>query len=66
MDSATQWTRTRIANPIQPTKRATHYLWQREVDGKVIFTVLSKDTQPGPNDGGYYSVEAALKIKGLL
>jgi hypothetical protein len=47
--------------------RGTHKVWTRRLeDGKQIFTVLPNDKEPGEDDGGYYSIDAALTQKGMM
>jgi hypothetical protein len=45
---------------------STHRIWSRLLDGEHIFTVLPDGKEPGPNDGGYRSIDAALRQKGML
>lgn len=44
----------------------THTLWSRLMNGEHIFTALRKGTTPAPDDGGYRSIDAALRQKGML
>lgn len=45
--------------------RGTHKMWTRVMSEKAIYTVLPNDKTPGPNDGGYASIDAALKVEGM-
>lgn len=45
--------------------RGTHKLWSRLFDGEHVFTVRPAGETPGANDGGYMSIDAALKVKGM-
>ena len=42
-----------------------YHVWSRMAEGIPIFLVLRADQTPGENDGGYTSIESALKTKGL-
>jgi hypothetical protein len=45
--------------------RNTHRLWWRLDNGQHLFLVLPLHITPADNDGGYYSIDAALKTKGM-
>lgn len=62
---AEQWEKVEASSDIQKYLRGTHTLWSRVVDGQYIFTVLPNGITPQPNDGGYYTISAALKTKGM-
>lgn len=61
----TSWERVVISAETAKYLRGTHDLWSRIADGEHIFTVLPKGTEPGANDGGYYDIASALKVKGM-
>jgi hypothetical protein len=46
--------------------RGTHSLWSRLMDGEHIFTVMRNGVTPRDGDGGYRSIDAALRQKGML
>jgi hypothetical protein len=47
------------------TNITTHTVWGRIADGERIFTALRNGVTPRDGDGGYYTIEAALRQKGL-
>ena len=62
----TVWHKTDISAETAKYLRGTHTLWSRIADGEHIFTVRPNGEVPGPNDGGYASIAAALTVKGML
>ena len=46
--------------------RGTHYAWSRLFDGEHVFTVRPRGETPAPTDGGYRSLDAALRVKGMI
>jgi hypothetical protein len=66
MKTTTQWEQMQPIWETAKYLRGTHKLWSRLFDGEHIFTVRPIGEQPGDNDGGYRSIDAALKVKGLL
>jgi hypothetical protein len=65
--TSTAWERMPIENEtMREYLRGTHSIWSRIFDGDHIFTVLANGTEPGPNDGGYLGIDAALRVKGML
>ncbi len=65
-ETNTRWSRTDITEATLPYLRDKYSLWHRLFDGKLIYSVRRNGEQPGVNDGGYYSVDSALRVKGLL
>jgi hypothetical protein len=64
--ATTQWETMLVSAETAAYLRGTHKLWSRLFDGEHIFTCLPNDVTPGANDGGYMSIHAALKVKGML
>lgn len=65
MAQTTQWNRIRASDADHPRLKGAYHIWSRITEGKPIFTVLMMGRSPGENDGGYYSIATALKVKGL-
>lgn len=61
----TRWERMPVNADTARYLRGTHDVWSRMFDGERIFTVLLKGKEPGGNDGGYRSIAAALRVKGM-
>lgn len=64
--ASTQWEQMPVSSDTSKYLRGTHKLWSRLADGEHIFTVRPINETPGPNDGGYMSIAAALKVKGMF
>lgn len=63
----TQWEKMEVsADMALKLKDRGYAIWSRLMDGEHIFTVRPVTEEPGTGDGGYRSVAAALKTKGLL
>lgn len=65
MDTNTRWERIETSEGMLRFLRGTHSLFSRLADGEHIFTILPVGQTPGEHDGGYRSIYAALKTKGL-
>ncbi len=63
---STVWERMTVSAEVGKYLSDTHSIWSRLFDGEHVFTVLLNSKEPGPNDGGYRSIDAALKVKGML
>jgi len=63
----TQWEKVNglSAETEQYLRGRTHSLWSCIRDNEHIFTVRPNGETPGANDGGYRSINAALKVKGM-
>lgn len=66
MNTTTQWERVPATDRTLPYLGVTHGLWNRLFDGESIYTVLPTAQEPGPNDGGYRTIQSALTVKGLM
>ena len=44
----------------------SHTIWEKAWGGKPIFTLLPNGAEPNTGDGGYYSLESALTLRGLV
>lgn len=42
-----------------------HSVWSRIADGQLIYVVMPNGQTPAPDAGGYFTIQAALKLKGL-
>jgi hypothetical protein len=63
----TSWERmTRREASVAGLLSGTHTLWSCSISGERIFTVLPNGETPTQETGGYISVDAALKAKGML
>lgn len=63
----TQWEKMEVsADMALKLKDRGYAIWSRLMDGEHIFTVRSVAETPSEGDGGYRSISAALKTKGLL
>lgn len=62
----TAWERLTVSDTLHKYLRGTYHAWARTMDGERIFTVRMIGETPGVGDGGYYSVSAALKAKGMM
>lgn len=60
-----QWHQVNLPPEKAKYLRGTHYVWSRMADSKQIFVVLPVGEQPATGDGGYFSIVAALKVKGM-
>lgn len=56
---------TRLEAYLSLTAYRTHDIWARMADGETIFAVIPKGKTPGEHDGGYKTIDAALKVKGM-
>jgi hypothetical protein len=60
------WERVIIQSPeLFGYLRGTHSIWSRLKDGEHLFIVMLNGQEPQEDDGGYYSIAAALKTKGM-
>lgn len=66
MKTTTPWEQMQVSPDTGKYLRGTHKLWSRLLDGEHIFTVRPNGEIPGENDGGYRSINAALKVKGMM
>jgi len=63
---STPWEHVQVSEATAQYLRLGEYqVWSRLFDGVPIFLVLRAEQEPGVNDGGYTSIESALKTKGL-
>jgi hypothetical protein len=62
----TPWEQMVLSGETAAYLRSTHKLWSRLFDGEHVFTVLPNGQKPGNDDGGYYTIAAALKAKGMM
>ncbi len=62
----TAWERLPVSAETRRYLRNDYAIWSRLADGEHIFTVVADGRRPGENDGGYASIAAALRIKGLM
>lgn len=62
----TAWKAIPTSDTLYRYVQASHRVWSRMADGEHIFTVRPINETPGSGDGGYASIAAALKVKGLL
>jgi hypothetical protein len=63
----TQWERIESSGrTMEYLRHGQFQIWSRLSDGKHIFLVLTTGQLPGSNDGGYFSIQSALKAKGLF
>ena len=61
----TPWEKIILPEIVLSVKKQKEYtVWSRIMDGKSIFLVLPAGETPG--FGGYFTLESALKQKGLL
>lgn len=65
MTTNTPWAKVETSMETKKYLRGTHEVWSRIADNEHIFTVRPIGETPGPNDGGYYDIAAALTAKGL-
>ncbi len=61
----TAWERVCVS-PDTAAHMRGYQLWSRLFDGRHIFNIALDGAAPGPNDGGYASIDAVLKLKGFL
>ena len=64
--ATTSWERMPVTEATYKPLRGTHSLWSRLLDGEQTFKVILNTQTPSGNDGGYRSIDAALKVKGML
>jgi hypothetical protein len=63
---STNWECIQVSDATAKYLRLGEYrVWARMDDGIAIFLVLRTGQEPRPNDGGYASIDSALKTKGL-
>ena len=62
----TSWEKMEVSATTEKYLRGTHTLWSRILDGKHIFTVRLKGETPNDMDGGYFSIDSALIVKGMM
>jgi hypothetical protein len=62
----TSWSEFKVTTETAKYMRGTHTLWSRIFDGEHVFTVRPIGETPSDNDGGYYTTNAALQVKGMI
>ena len=64
--ATTPWECVQVSEATAKYLRLDEYkVWSRLMDGISVFLVLRAEQTPGANDGGYHSIDSALRTKGL-
>ena len=63
---STKWDHMIVSDATAKYLRLNEFwVWARMSNGIPIFLVLRAEQEPGEDDAGYSSIDAALKMKGL-
>lgn len=65
MSANTSWSKVEVSLETAKFLRGTHLLYSRIADGEHIFTASPLGKEPNQGDGGYRSIDSALKAKGM-